>query len=746
MMNRIHFAVLKSQTAVNLMTAVGAFAVGIAIRFFMTPYVVRHLGVGAYGFVGLSANILGLMSLLTIAINSMAGRFIAIEYQAGNKKGAKSYYSSLILSNVILAVVIGCVCLGLCWKLECIIRIPDVLLLEVKALFAILSVNTIIVLFSGVWSVGAFICNRIDISNGISLGGNMAQAIVLLALFGLGSAHIWYVGIAALAMELFVSMLNFRVMRHMTPDVSLDLRLFAWSRILTLMKSGSWNLLSKVSELLGQGFDLIVANLFIGVSITGVLAITKNIPFLLLGLFSSIAAAFGPMLVRRYAEGSHSQFMAVLDRSIRVLGLTAAPLLTCLFAFGEDFYRLWMPGQDASLLQFLTILGVLNMVLAMPLEELWTVFTTINKLKWPMLFMFANSLLVFVTIIIGCICFSRLEYKLMVIAGARSAWGIVRSLTFLPLYGAVAVCVSRMTFYVPVFKSILVLSVSLVIALIGKHWLRADSWGMLFFDSAILSLLSFGIGAMVWCWRDVRRYLPIFRGRRTMIHFVHRMDMNNAGDRMSCPLRYFDWPLAVKEHDIDNIDWRWFRASDVVVLGGGGLFDCLENWNQTINEILRKCHKVIAWGVGFNTHRAMRPDTKIAFDKFAALTIRDKDHPSGYEWLPCVSCMAVREIFAPSLGAGTGIVSHRDYWIHTDKDHILNSETPARLINFISRHGTIVTNSYHAAYLAGLLGRKCVLKQVEYSDKFNWLAPIGLDEAKRMNREFYHRVMDLINR
>jgi len=718
---------------------------GVLIRFFMTPYIVRHLGVEAYGFVGLSSNILGLSSLLTVALNSLAGRFIAIEYQAGNHECAKSYYSSLFLSNFILGAVIGGLCAIICWNLDCVVHIPEHLVREVKILFAILSANTVLALLSNVWYVGAFICNRVDVSNGISMCGNVVHAMALFALFGLGAAHIWYVGVAVLLMGVFVAGANLITMRRMTPNITLNLRMFDWSRVRVLIKSGSWNLISRLSELLGQGVDLVIANLFIGAAMTGVLAITKNVPFLLLGMFSSVAAAFGPMLVRRYAEGSNSQFTAVLDRSISVLGMLTAPVFACLFVFGADFYRLWMPGQDAYMLQMLTILGTANMVLAMPLEALWMVFTTVNKLKWPTLFMLGNSVLVFATMVAGCVFFERVEYRLMTIAGARSTWGILRSLTFLPIYGAIAVNVPRTTFYLPILKSGAVFAISLAVGFAVKNSIGALSWGSLLFGSLLVSLVSLAVGMMFWSWRKVRRHLPILRGDKPMIHFVYRMDMMNAGDMASCPMQYFHWPLHAMEHDINDMDLRWFRASDVIILGGGGLFDCNEKWNHAINLILERCNKVVSWGVGFNSHGGEVPKEMINFDRFSILTIRDKGHPSGFEWLPCVSCMAIDDSCIGMKGAGVGVVSHRDHLIRGEAgDFVLNSESSAKIMTFIIKHRDILTNSYHAAYWAGLLGRNVVLRCAAYSDKFRWLVPIGLAEAKDMNRLFYRRVIDLM--
>ena len=66
----------NKQLSLNFALSIINFVIGTAITFFLTPYIVSTLGRAAYGFIGLSSNIIGYTSLITIALNAMAGRFI----------------------------------------------------------------------------------------------------------------------------------------------------------------------------------------------------------------------------------------------------------------------------------------------------------------------------------------------------------------------------------------------------------------------------------------------------------------------------------------------------------------------------------------------------------------------------------------------------------------------------------------------------------------------------------------------
>ena len=95
----------NKQIAINMFAQIAVFGIQFCISFFLTPFIVRTLGVEAYGFVGLSNNIIGYMQVVTVALNSMAARFISIEYHNGNFQKANQYFSSVFYANSILTLL-----------------------------------------------------------------------------------------------------------------------------------------------------------------------------------------------------------------------------------------------------------------------------------------------------------------------------------------------------------------------------------------------------------------------------------------------------------------------------------------------------------------------------------------------------------------------------------------------------------------------------------------------------------------
>ena len=127
----------KKRFAINAFAQIFSFVVSLGITFFLTPYIVSNLGTAAYGFVGLAQNFVSYVQLITIALNSMAGRFISISYHQGNIEQAKKYFTSVFYSNVILLSFVAlCACFVI-YRLEHLIIIPSSLIAGVPHIPAI---------------------------------------------------------------------------------------------------------------------------------------------------------------------------------------------------------------------------------------------------------------------------------------------------------------------------------------------------------------------------------------------------------------------------------------------------------------------------------------------------------------------------------------------------------------------------------------------------------------------------------
>lgn len=466
-----------------------AFAVNIGINFFLTPFVVKRLGVEAYGFLRLSSDIIGYTSIITIALNSMAGRFITISYQKGDICRANSYFSSVFFSNLILSIVVLLFLLVFLFNLENFFEIPQHLVLDVKLLFGFSILTTIIGLMTNVYGVATFIKNRLELSSIRQIIGNLLRGALIVILFGCFPAHLWYYGVTGVVMTLYFSFTNYRFCKYLTPELYLSYRHYDWGKVIELIKSGIWNLINRLGGIMGHGFDMIIANVCIGATAMGLFSLSKSIPVIMLGLFGMIAGVFAPLFTQLWAQDKKEELQSELLKSIRICGFFANIPLTCLLVFGDHFYKLWLPGEDSFKLQLLTIIGSLNYVISMPLEPLWNIFTITNKLKYSTLMMISLNVLIFATLMISMLFVKSQDYRLYILAGASTFWNNFKNWLFLPMYGAHCMSFNRYVFYRPLLRSILSFCISCSICIFLRK-ATINSW---------LDLILIGIITIVIC-------------------------------------------------------------------------------------------------------------------------------------------------------------------------------------------------------------------------------------------------------
>ena len=266
---------------------------------------------------------------------------------------------------------------------------------------------------------------------------------------------------------------------------------------------------------------------------------------------------------------------------------------------------------------------------------------------------------------------------------------------------------------------------------------------------------------------NVEKLLPETR----RVHFIRCIDIYNIGDISCSPLDYF--PEFQKcfncyVHTLKNINYSLINSDDFVIIGGGGLFECNENYQNSIIRLLSMPVKVIAWGVGHNLHSEGSPFyndaiNEIDYGKFFVLTTRDYEF-KGQRFMPCVSCMMKGLDRNLPIKRRIGIVEHHDIPINEfDFEKCSNSDSIEKVLDFIASSEIIISNTYHCSYWATLMKRKVIIYK-PFSSKFLFFKykpviysgdleadiakskvyPLALEEFRRMNVSFAEEIIRTI--
>lgn len=247
------------------------------------------------------------------------------------------------------------------------------------------------------------------------------------------------------------------------------------------------------------------------------------------------------------------------------------------------------------------------------------------------------------------------------------------------------------------------------------------------------------------------------------ILFTHHCGSKNVGDAQSGPYHYFDFP---GERTVAPIrDLGLFPDTAATIVGGGAVM-------LSAARISSERPNVIAWGVGRSRHGETKPG-RVLFDHFALFGSREYGQP-GAIYVPCASCMS--PLFDKWHEGAT--IPERGFGVFLNADPAIRRRYPVNLpglptlyndssfeetIRFLATSDVVLTNSYHGAYWATLLGREVIVVNA-YSSKFHgfkfppafapdsdWKSAIlrgpyfgALADARAANRAFHARVMEVL--
>lgn len=493
-------------TTINIISSVGVLLINLAISFFLSPYIIRTIGVEANGFVNLANNFVTYANLVVTALNAMAARFITIAYVEKNYKKANLYYNSVFWGNLIIVAVLIFPAVWLIVRLQYVIDVPTNILLDVKALFSLAFLGFFVRTGAPNYDCGTYIKNRMDLSYIPAMITALFRCAFLICIFAILLPRVWYVGLASFIVTLMTLAIAGHYTHKLTPELKIDLRhpTCSFPAIRELVGSGIWSSISSAGVMLLSGLDLLICNKLIGATMMGVLALSKTLPNILIQLSESIRGAFGPELTISYAKQDKDNIKFNINRAMKITSVVVTIPAAGLVVMSDVFYRLWVPSQDAKLLQILTSLAVLSYLVNSGVVILFNVFSTVNKVRYNSYAMLISGALSVLTTL-ALIKWTDLD--IYAVAGVSSVFTILKNLLFTVPVASKLIGFRWYEFYPQVGISVLCNAIIIAIGVAVRRLIVVHSWGSFFLCCAIIAVLGFASNLMIVLSRSERAYL-----------------------------------------------------------------------------------------------------------------------------------------------------------------------------------------------------------------------------------------------
>lgn len=434
----------KKQLTINMAVNLCYMFINYAITFFLTSYIVSNIGGEAYGFIGLCNNIINYATLITVALNSVAGRFITIEVHRGNMKKANEYFTSTLIADLCLSGILLLIFGLIAENISEIFNIPYGLLLDIKRLFMLSAINLVISIITTVFTVSTFITNKLYLSSLANLAGIIVRAVVLIILFNLLPANITYVGFATVISTVTICIINISYTRKLCPQLLIASKYISILRTKELFMSGIWSSVTKLSQILSDGMDLLFSNLWIGSYAMGQLSIAYTLPTFVAQFFSMIINLFNPKLTEHYAKEKKDEIVEEIKLNMKLTGFFGNVIFFGIILMGKKFFRLWVPTADLNLVYRLAVIASTSVLVSSVCSPLSNVFLITNKLRINSLVWLAVSIFDAI-LVISLISITNLG--VYAVAGVSKFTALIVYLTFWPLYSSRCLQIESSSFY-----------------------------------------------------------------------------------------------------------------------------------------------------------------------------------------------------------------------------------------------------------------------------------------------------------
>lgn len=492
------------QTSINMITQIISFAVNILIGFFLTPYIVENVQSGN-GFITLSSNFISYATLITTAINSMAGRFIAISYFRNEKENVVKYYSSVFFANVFLCLIFTVPVVLLIAFLPNLIDVPTQLIGDVRALFLLVFIHFFINLIFSAFVNAGYVLNRLDMVAMRKTEATVLKGVLTFLVFFLFVPHLWYVGLVQVLCSIYNAYRNYRIFRQLMPDVRISRKNFDIHKIAELVSSGIWNSISSVGSVLINGLDVLIVNVAISAAAMDIVSVAKYIPIYIQSLVVTLANVFAPKQTKLFADNDFKGMKRTLISSSRFVAFITCIPVVFMIIYGKQFFALWVPSKDAQTLWVLSVIAVATYPIQLVASTFNAIISSANKVKVNSLVTIGVAGLSLLSMFV-LLQFAESELiKMAIIIGTSTVFLTLQSILFTVPYCAKIIKCKAAGLYWVFVQSLLCVGVSGGLCFLVSRIFVANTWMKLICSGGIVCIIGAFVGFFVILGKEERK-------------------------------------------------------------------------------------------------------------------------------------------------------------------------------------------------------------------------------------------------
>lgn len=501
----------NKQIGINMVANVVSYSANLIISFVLTPFLINTLGKEIYSFYPIANTVVGYMSVITNALNSMASRFVTVSLVENKKEEANKYFSSVLMSNICISAIVSIPMLIMVIFLDKFMNVPINSIAAIKMLFALVFSSALLNVISSIYGIATFAKNRIDLRSVRELVTAALRLILFFVLYKFLPPSIVYVGVVTLVVAIVNMLFQRMYTKKLLPEIKISRKYFSIQHIKELMASSSWNAINTLGNTLLAGMSMILANLFYGADASGSYSIVQTVPQFINGVIVMLIGVFYPVITYKYAQHDRKGLIEQISNAQCLVGTFGCSVIAVFSALATEFFDLWTPGQNSEYLALLSFITIIPHFIISCVWSLTNLNVVMNKVKIPALVTLLCGIL---NVILACVVNRFFAGGMLSFAVISSLIQIIWVGVFIPIYASKNLNIKVRVFYIPILKTIIPSALLMLCIMQIKQIFSLSTWLELFLfggTTGIIVLIVVGCSAM--SVRSVQQYVVLILTR-----------------------------------------------------------------------------------------------------------------------------------------------------------------------------------------------------------------------------------------
>ncbi len=327
--------------AVNILMNWAAMAVGMVVPFFLTPFVLKHLGITAYGIWILAVSTVSYLGVLDMGLRSAVIRFVSKADAQDKPADASRAINAAVWVRILISAGVAVLSIALALVFPHLFKISPDMQRAAQITVLMCALGVAFTLVSGVFGAVLAATHRFDVLSSISAIQTLARAggviVILTSGHGLITLAYWEVTVVVLgglatvgiALKLFPPC-RVRVSR---PDM--EILKMIWSYSFTTF-------IFIIAVQIITNTDNLVVGAFLSVGVVAFYSIGGSLMSYSSQVVSAVSTTFTPMASNMEARGQSEGLQRLLLRGTQATLGIALPISLALALRGKTFIGLWV--------------------------------------------------------------------------------------------------------------------------------------------------------------------------------------------------------------------------------------------------------------------------------------------------------------------------------------------------------------------------------------------------------------------